>query len=744
MSRERWIEAAFKVGPFGDDDLRVASYRWIETLSGPFELEVEFGRVDKAPMDAASLVAAEARLALRAPDAPERHVHGIVERVEFLPDDPRSPMCRARVVPRLRRLEHVRRNRIFQDLSVPDIAKKVLDAAKVEQRWSLQGSYPAREYCVQYGESDLAFVQRLLEEDGIFYFFEHRDDGHVMVLGDHAKAFAALAGGPEVKFRFRSGHVEEEEHVYALAQEDRLAPGAAVLRDFDFEKPALDLTASAEARDAESELEWYEYPGLYTSPGDGKRLGRTRIEELRSVARTRRGESTCRCIAPGFALEVREHPEAAFNEKLVAVRVEHAGVQQDSPGAGATVDDAYRNAFVAIPDGTPFRPLRKTPRPLIAGVQTATVVGPAGEEIFTDKHGRVKVQFHWDRDGKRDERSSCWVRLAQTWAGPGLGALLVPRIGQEVVVRFLEGNPDRPLVIGAVYNGAHPPAVALPGAKTKSTLRSASSPGSAGANELSLEDAGGSEQVMLHAQKDATFKVENDKGQKVGNDESLSVTADRSRKVGGDQTAKVAKDDGSTIGKDQALQVRGNRATTVARDHSESVDGAQSVKVNGTQSVTVALASMANVGAAAALTIGAAYGIQVVGAVNHAVGGLKSTLVGGASITKVGAHRSEQIAKNSATRVGAGSETSAGRNATLATEKDVKEDVTGKTEVTVTDAAGSSAKSFKLEADTLTVKVGGDVRFKLAKSGKIEVSGNEITFDGSDIALKGSKIKLDR
>jgi type VI secretion system secreted protein VgrG len=280
------------------------------------------------------------------------------------------------------------------------------------------------------------------------------------------------------------------------------------------------------------------------------------------------------------------------------------------------------------------------------------VVGPAGEEIHPDRYGRIKVQFHWDREGERDERSSAWVRTAQAWGGPGFGALFVPRVGQEVVLRFLEGNPDRPIVAGAVYNGQNPPAVALPDDKTRSTLKTDSSPHSGGSNELRFEDATGREQVHLHGERDETIEIRNDKDQVVHRDEQLRVDRDRSRSIGGDQELDVALDDASEVRGNQRLAVQGDRTTWVGERFTEQVGGSQSVKVDGSRDVMVRLAAAETVGAAAALTVGAVYSVNVGGALSEVVGGLRSSQVGGAKLEVVGAARHESVEKDSTASVG--------------------------------------------------------------------------------------------
>ena len=344
---------------------------------------------------------------------------------------------------------------------------------------------------------------------------------------------------------------------------------------------------------------------------------RIRLEEVRARAERLRGATNSRRLEPGRTLEIAEHPVDALNGELLVLSVTQHGDQQELLLGGASRKGAkresYRSRFVCQKKDVPFRPERRTPRPRAYGAETATVVGPQGEEIYTDNFGRVKVQFHWDREGARNERSSCWMRVTQAWAGPGWGALYLPRIGHEVVVEFHDADPDRPIVTGSVYNGANPPPVQLPGDKTKSTLKSATSPGGGGANELRFEDAAGSEEVYLHAQKDLKVAVENDRTEQIGANDRLTVQGDRSVAVRGNQTLQVTKNDTTTIGASQTVQIGGSRTVTVAAAHTETIGASQTISVGAAQAMSVGGAAAEPIGGAKALTVGAAYAVTSAG-----------------------------------------------------------------------------------------------------------------------------------
>jgi type VI secretion system secreted protein VgrG len=731
-----------QAGSFAAADLAVVRLSGEEALSEPFELQVEFFPTSLEPLDTRELLGKPAALSVRDPEGAERFIHGWVEEVADLGLRHGRPEYRVRVGPALRKLRHVRRSRIFQNLSVPDIVAKVLKAGNVEHRLALSGSYPQREYCVQYRESDQDFVLRLLESEGIFFFFEHAPDSHVMVLGDAASVHEPIAGESTLLFRAETGQAPTVgEHITRAARTHRLLPGKVALRDFDFERPTLDLTTQANEDQEVKGLEIYDYPGDYIQPAEGKRLSKMRLEELRFGVRTLACAGTCHRLLPGATFSLAEHPDDALNGDLLVVRVRHQGQRQEISGDAQAIESSYRNEFLTLPSGVPYRPRRTTPRPSISGIQTATVVGPSGEEAQPDPHHRIKVQFHWDREGQRNEQSSCWVRVGQPWAGEGWGSSFIPRVGQEVVVRFLEGNPDRPLVVGAVYNGSNPPPLALPGEKTKSTQRTDSSPGGGGFNEVRIEDAAGEEEVYLHAQKDENLETLNDKTQIIRGNETLLVEKDRSREVHANQSLAVKLEDHSVIEGNQTRHVTGNRDTRVKESHSEDVEGNQNITVAMAHNLNVTQAVAFNVGAAAALTIGAAYSVNVALAFNKAVGGARLEQIGGLKSEDVGMDRSETIGGNrSSTVLGEVEEEVKGKLLQEAGQ-DRKDESGRHTFTEVKEETAFTAKDMKFKADEAAVVVGGELALLIDKSGTVKIWAKDLTVDGSQIKLKGSKIE---
>ncbi len=744
MARTQRPAFSLCVGPHADDSLVVKGFTGTEALSSLYGFQVDFFEKDGQPLALAELVNAPALLSLRIGEAPVRYVHGWVQQAEALGHISGRWVYRVRITPLIERLRHTRNSRIFQELSVPSIVKVLLGEWGMEHHFRLGRSYAERTYCVQYRESDFAFISRLLEEEGIFYFFEHSEQGHLLVLGDGVNAHEVLPGGSSLPLRYEDGRVHDEEFISRLERVHRVRPGRVMLRDFNFEKPGLDLSARNRGAEGMAELELYDYPGEYASPVEGQTLARIRMEEKAQGAQTYTGRSRCLRLRPGYLFEVENPGDGTFAGNHLAEEVVHSGTQPDTLGSPEALGEVYHNTFRSLPQGVPFRPVRVTPRPFIHGVQTATVVGPASEEIHTDPHGRIKVQFHWDREGKRDDRSSCWVRVGQTWGGLAWGAVYLPRIGQEVVVRFLEGDPDRPLIAGTVYNGANQVPYGLPADKTRTALKSSSSLGGAGFNELRIEDAAAREEIFTHAQKDETLITENDKSQEVRGYEKLLVKKDRRICVEGHQKLKVVLDENSRIEGNQTLRVSGNRATTVRQNHQESVTGNQSVKVGSNSKADIAQAVMETVGAAKALTIGAGYSINVGMALAETVGGLKAVEVGGAMTEMVAVQRSENVGQNKMTQVGLLFQTTCGGGVQQSTGLALQETVLGKTTLEAKEGARALAKTFTLTADTFSLVVGGQLILKLDKSGQVLLTGKTLLILSDETQFKGGTVHLRR
>ncbi len=555
--------------------LRVTHFVGDEALSAPFSFTIDLAS-DDPEIAFASVLGKPARLTMYS-DNGERYVNGLLSAFEQQGDRGRFTLYQAVLVPHLWLLGLRQRSRIFQQLSVPDIIAQVLREAGVASdryRFVLQNTYTAREYCVQYRETDLHFVSRLLEEEGIFYFFEHTAAHHVLVMADGPAAHTNIVAPATLPFRDPAGMVTSEEYVFQYSYGESIRPGAVMLHDFDFAKPALNLRSTAQAEQFPA-LEMYDYPGAFLTPERGTALARRRLEALQMPRQVGRGASVCRRLLPGYRMTLSQHPRAEFNKAYIITHVHHAAAQpQALEEFSSAAGTDYANEFRCIPATVPFRPVPTTPKPLVYGSQTAIVVGPPGEEIYTNEHGQVKVQFHWDREGKSNEQSSCWIRVSQSWAGAAWGSLHLPRVGQEVIVHFLEGDPDRPLITGRVYNGEQPPPYPLPAEKTKSTIKSQSSKGGGGFNEIRFDDAKGAEQIFVHAEKDAHTRIKHDALTWIGHDQHVVVKHDHFAQIDGtahhtvqgDQHERVAGTVSRQAGEDLQEQVGFKYALEAGRE----------------------------------------------------------------------------------------------------------------------------------------------------------------------------------
>lgn len=558
----------FKVGELSTEDLKVTGFTGTEGLSELFHFRVELCS-SRRDVNFAEVVGKPCTLEIASSQG-SRYVNGIVRRFARTREGSSLSHYAAEVVPVHWLLTRRYQSRIFQkhncqDMTVPGIIQKVLTDAGIPQdnyRLALQRtSYPERDFVVQYRESDFDFISRLMEHEGIFYFFEHTAEGHKMVLGDSPVAHAANPLGAEWPYRDPNGLVEEKEFVFSALDQQEIHVGAICLDDYNFTNPGMELRATVRA-DQYTNLEFSDYPGEYAAREHGSEYAQIRLEEFRASRHVVRFASVVRGLLPGYKFTLIEHPVEALNIEYLVTHVTHRARQPQSAEeeAGGQAGARHETDIRGIPATIPFRPPRRTRRPVILGTQTALVTGPSGEEIYTDDegYGRVKVQFHWDRDGQHNENSSCWIRVSQGWAGGNYGMVFLPRVGQEVIVSFLEGNPDRPIITGRVYNNDNMPPYELPAEKTKSTIKSRSSVGGGGFNEIRFEDKKDSEQIFIHGQKDLDIRIREVQKDWIGKD--------KHEIIGGTQAKSIGGDEGRTIGKDLSIVVKGKHSLDITGD----------------------------------------------------------------------------------------------------------------------------------------------------------------------------------
>jgi type VI secretion system secreted protein VgrG len=532
------------------------------------------------------LLGQKATVTLELPKGEKRFFNGTVNRISQSHKDETMTHYRMEIVPVFWFLTKRVQSRIFQQKTLPDILKEVLKGLDVS--YQIQGTFAPREICVQYRESDFNFASRLMEEEGIFYFFKHTDGRHEMVLANTPQSNPDLSHQPNLIFEEIAGGNRKEDRVHSWERVQELRSGKITLWDHSFELPHKHLEAekpileSVKAGKVEhklkladnDKLEIYDYPGGYAKRFDGvnksggdqaaqlqkvfqdnSRTVGIRMQEEAAPSVALHALSNCRQLSSGHKFILERHFNA--DGKYLITLIGHSASLNSQFLSGGVDEFSYSNTFTSIPADIPFRPLRVTPRPRIDGCQTAVVVGPAGEEIFTDKYGRVKVQFHWDRSGKNDADSSCWVRVATPWAGKQWGMIHIPRVGQEVVIDFLEGDPDRPVIVGSVYNAEMMPPYTLPANRTQSGIksRSSASGGPDNFNELRFEDKKGSEQLFVHAEKDSTFETEHDRSEWVGHDETVKVDNNRTRNVGADEKITIGSNQTESVSKERKIDV---------------------------------------------------------------------------------------------------------------------------------------------------------------------------------------------
>lgn len=663
-------QLAFQIEGGAVGQFSVVRYRGAEGLCQLYRFEIELA---SSPEETAleDMVGKSAVLSINT-DWGQRWFHGIVSRFEMKGETADQVYYRAELVPALWLLTHRYNSRIFQQKTTKEIISTILTEGGIPaDRFDvslLQGDYSPREYCVQYRETDYNFICRLMEEEGIRWYFRQTQDAHILVLAD-APDSPPIEGDASLPYVPPASMTVSAEHVFRFRKGSAVRPGTVVLRDFNFEKPQVNLECRSD-NGKNAGLEISDYPGEYREQGAGTRIARLRTEEFACSRTIAVGQSNSPRLTPGGKFELKEHPVAAMNGGYLITTVTHEGKESttrtttDTNGRGSVLEarvhqallqaqrsdnalvrsvaegvlqiasrlrvgdataqrlltqwlyhggqvsrdvtsaasvagqspldalaspnllddrtaspladfDAptYACRFECIPADAAYRPPRVTPWPVMRGSQTARVSGPAGEEIYTDKYGRVKVQFNWDREGEFDENSSCWIRVSQGMAGGQYGIMFLPRIGQEVIVDFLEGDPDQPIITGRVYNADQMPPYGLPDEKTKSSIKSNSSPGGGGFNELRFEDKKDDEQIFLHAQKDMDVRVKND--------ERDTIVRDRHVIIQRDQKIRIDRDEHRTVKQDLMVQVKRDCSWTIDKKASTSVGDSYSLSVTG-------------------------------------------------------------------------------------------------------------------------------------------------------------------
>ena len=715
-------------------DAAVVDFQALEAISRPFEVDVHFYTAD-ATFQIDSLITQALLLVVIGDNGVTRPFHGVVDRAEFVRVHYQLGVpqfeFRVHLVPALSALAYRENCRIFQDKSVIDVINIIFGEAGIggTVQWQLKATYPKREYIVQYRESTLNFVSRLMEGEGLLYFFQHAPGGHTMFVADTEDAFEPM-DAPEVQFSMGQGLLPGAELLERFTRTRTLRTTTVQLRDYDFEKPQLKPEGTQIKHDGWP-MAYYEYPGGFTKSADGTRRATARMRELRSEVDVCRGESKALGLRVGAPFQVGGVAEGCLAGEFVVTSLLSRGHVARERGATAVIS---QNEFTSIPKGSPYAPPRLAHKPRIRGIQTVVVVGPStdsDQSIHCDKYGRIKVHFFWDRDGQLDENASCWLRTDQAMMG---GTMIMPRLGWELSVAFLDGDPDRPFAVGRLYNAANTPPCALPAEKASGSVKSMSSPGGAGHNEMKMSDSGGSQGHGMSAQKDLNSTIGNNKTETIAVDDTHSVTVNMA----------------STIGASESVSVGGNQAVTIGAVLSENIGGAQSISVGGADTTNADSNLIEHVGGARSYSI-SARSFTMQNGIEHTVTGNLSRDVSAVQLTGSVGSISDNIVGNLTEK--------AGLAKLILAKGNVGETVTGaKNQIAAAAEVHLIKGSYSASCDAGVTrligalhqwKVGGDITLKGKKvtlvgvTGTLSAGGSSIKLGGGPVVITGSKVTIE-
>ena len=723
--------------PLGDD-LLFKSLKGAEQLSENFEWELTALSTDKF-IQGKELLGKSVTIVIETAGEAPRFLNAQVTQFQKTGQEERYATYEAILRPWFWYATLTSDCKIFQHKSVVQIADEVFADYPFTVKKKLSGTYHEIGYCVQYNESDFHFLSRLFEQEGIYYYFEHHDGEHSLVLADFISAHSPLPDYPAIRFAAadRDGAAGEE-CIHEWKVVEQIRSGRYVTSDYDFKKSQAPLqqTRSQAREHAHADYEVYQWGHGFTDPAHGEHLTRVELERLQQEQIHITGKTNVRGLAPGHTVTLFQHPDEAQNAEYLITRTNYDFLE--NPYASGDEQPDWNIAFTVQPSTEPFRRLKQTPRPHIAGIHTAKVVGPAGQEIWCDAYGRVKCQFPWDRYGKSDENSSCWIRSVSPWAGSNFGAVSLPRIGQEVLIQYINGDPNRPVIVGRAYNDRQMPPWDLPANATQSGLLSRSSQGGfyGNANAIRFEDKKGEEQVWIQAERnmdtvvendethhvmhdrtktidhdetvfvhhdrtetvdhDETITVHNDRTETVDHNETITVHNDRKERVDHNETISIGDNRREDVGKNEDVKIGRNRSNTIGGDHDEDIGESHTIKIGHNLTETVTMAATQNVGLAKMTNVGGAYSINVALAMN----------------TLVGLSQTEQVIMNKSGMVGV-------------------------------DYSVKVGKNFRLDAgDTIELVCGASV-LKMTKDGKVTINGKEIDLVASThMGLESKRIDV--
>jgi type VI secretion system secreted protein VgrG len=746
--RERMSDAParfhFQSDAVANDTFHLHTLLGREEMSTPYRFEMELlTRKKPESIKLEDLITKPSHLAIRHSVALHDggrgnkvfNIHGMLSELELVDKMQDYVRYRAVLVPRLWKLSLTRQSRIFQDMDILTVIKQVLTDSKTHQFSSedyelkTSSSYPQQEFIVQYNESDLDFLHRWLEHYGIFYFFEQSESREKVVFCDAAAAYLPSLGN--VRYRPSEDSVapgeapggdtsRSEETIKSFRYRMSKLPKSVLLKDYNYRTPSVENKAEADVKDSKGEGKVYEYGDHFKTPSEGKALAKLRAEEITFREKAFEGTSDVRPFRPGLVVSLAEHFHSGLNRDYAITSIVHEMKRSRSSDGGVTDAIEYRNEFKCIPSDVVFRPERKVPWPSIHGFMNATIdAGGDGKYAEIDNHGRYKVKLPFDLSDQKDGKASRYVRMAQPYGGDGMGMHSPLHKGTEVIVAFLDGDPDRPVILSSVPNPEKPSVVAAAN-QTQCDWKSG------GNNEIRFEDLQGSEQIYLHAQKDRLTVVENDEKKQVKHDQIIEVTSDRTKTISGNQSEHVVKDKSIQIDGNHKETINGTKDMAVHGTHTEMVDGNVTITENSSKTETVTVSVTETIGVAKALTIGAAYQVSVGAAMNESVGAAKAMEIGG----------------NYAQAVGGNKLVSVGGDVSESFAKNHSENTAEKFALVV-------GKEIVIDAKEAIVLNCGKASIALKKDGTILIEGKDLTLKGSgeivaqaskDMTLKGKNI----
>jgi type VI secretion system secreted protein VgrG len=766
--------------PLGADKLVATALSAHEGVSQLFNFQMECMAERGTAIDFGKLLGQKISMKLEVPPKKARFFSGVCARVTQGETDQHFDHYQLDVVPQFWLLTKRAQSRIFQHISVPDILKKVLTGLDVV--FQIQGTFEQRDYCVQYRETDFNFACRLMEEEGIYYYFKHSTSGSQMVVANTPQSHSDLEPTSALRFKaLTQGVAVDEQAIYDLTKTQEVTSGKFTLFDHSFELPHKHLEADKPITDSvqvgkvahtlkvgdNGKLEVYDWPGEYAQRFDGvnrsggdqpaelqkiftdnKRTVNLRMEAAATGAVVLNGASNLRHLTAGFKVTITAIDDVSkplgADGPFVLTTVSHSARMGADFRSGSSEAFTYNNTFTLMPAGVPFRPQRNTPKPVVAGTQTAVVVGPKGEEIFTDRFGRVKVQFHWDREGKNDADSSCWVRVTQPWAGKRWGAFFIPRIGQEIIVDFLEGDPDQPIGVGCVYNPdqAHPYLGDGPDTSNRANhkqdpkvmgVKSNTTPGGVGFNEWRFDDTKGKEQVWIHAEKDKDLRVKNDRRELIIHDTHLIVGAEKDGKKVGDQRELVYQDRHQTIHRNHVEQVMGNVQYMVGHGDADS-GGNEDTVIEKDKKELIEKNSHLHVKENKLVLVDKTYNI---------IAGDMKVLVNKDSDLHVKGAQRNKVDGNQSTDVGGSRNEKVKGSVSLDVGSDLLEKVAGGHCLDISGGQSVSAKEQSVDVgQSIYLSAGTTVVIEAGTQISLKVGGNFIDISSAGVAIKGTMVLI--